>query len=228
MAWWSPERTCAGNSENRTPDPARLGGSKAESVKMKHRQRMRPMPSPLLSRRLWLAALPTPSLAACASDPAPAQAPVAAAPPPPAEPPLGGAVARVEITQWQVGFIGQVHWDEGVLIYQGRRHRFRVRGLGAGGVGMARVRPTGEVYDMTSLPQFPGIFGQARRYAARFGCRIPRACDCVCSPIARGWRRSWARMGFLSRCWSPASHKFLAPIRRRLSGEEILTHGGGV
>ncbi len=121
-----------------------------------------------------------------------------------------------------------MHWDEGVLIYQGRRHRFRVRGLGAGGVGMARVRATGEVYDMTSLPQFPGIFGQARRYAARFGCRIPRACDCVCSPIARGWRRSWARMGFLSRCCSPASHKFLAPIRRRLSEKEILTHGGGV
>jgi len=120
------------------------------------------VPSPLLSRRLWLAALPGFSLAACASDPAPAPAPVAAAPPPPAEPPLGAAVARVEIIKWQVGFIGLVHWSDGVLTYQGRRHRFRARGLGAGGVGMARVRATGEVYNMTSLMQFPGIFGQVQ------------------------------------------------------------------
>ena len=109
---------------------------------------MRPRLGPLLSRRLWLAALPALTLAACASDLAPAPAPVAAVPPPlPVEPPLSGAVARVEITSWQVGFLGQVHWGDGVLTYQGRRHRFRVRGLEAGGVGMARVRANGEVYN---------------------------------------------------------------------------------
>lgn len=82
--------------------------------------------------------------------------------PPAAEPALGPITARVEITQWQVGFIGQVHWGEGVLIHGGRRHRFRVRGLGAGGVGMARIRASGDVYGMTDITQFPGIYGQAR------------------------------------------------------------------
>lgn len=117
----------------------------------------------LITRRLWLAALPTLGLAACASEPPPAPV-VAAAPPPapPAEPPLGPIVARVEITKWQVGFVGQVHWGEGTLIYEGRRHRFRVRGLGAGGAGMARIRATGDVYNMTDLAQFAGVYGQAR------------------------------------------------------------------
>ena len=118
----------------------------------------------ILNRRLWLAAMPALGLAACASDPAPA--PVASAPArtpaPPAEAPLGPLAARVEMNNWQVGFIGQVAWGSGTLIYRGRRHAFRVRGLGAGGVGMARVRATGQVYNMTSLDQFPGLYGQAR------------------------------------------------------------------
>lgn len=124
------------------------------------------MPESLIHRRLWLASLPALGLAACAADPAPAPAPVATpqappAPPPP-EAPLGPVVARVEMNNWQVGFIGQVAWGSGTLIYRGRRHPFRVRGLGAGGVGVARVRATGQVYNMTSIDQFPGVFGQAR------------------------------------------------------------------
>ncbi|MBX9749530.1 MAG: hypothetical protein K5Q68_07940 [Roseococcus sp.] len=119
----------------------------------------------ILNRRLWLAALPALGLAACASDPAPASAPVATPhtpPAPAADPALGPVVARVEMNNWQVGFIGQVAWGSGSITYRGRTHRFRVRGLGAGGVGMARVRATGQVYNMTSLDQFPGLFGQAR------------------------------------------------------------------
>ncbi|MEI6160294.1 MAG: hypothetical protein WCP77_10695 [Roseococcus sp.] len=121
------------------------------------------MSDALIQRRLWLAALPALGLAACASEPAPA--PVAATPPPPAPPaeaPLGAAVARVEMNNWQVGFIGQVAWGSGTITYRGRTHRFRVRGLGAGGVGMARIRAMGRVYNMTSLDQFPGLYGQAR------------------------------------------------------------------
>ena len=116
-----------------------------------------------MNRRFWLAAIPALGLAACASEPAPAPVVTAAPPPPPpAEPAIGAAVARVEIRKWQVGFIGQVHWGEGTLSYQGRRFPFRVRGLGAGGVGMARIRATGEVHNMTNISQFPGIFGQLR------------------------------------------------------------------
>lgn len=134
---------------------------------MKRRiRKVHPMSEILLPRRLWLASLPVLGLAACASDPAPAPAPVATphqhTPAPPTEAPLGRATARVEMNNWQVGFIGQVAWGSGTITYRGRRHAFRVRGLGAGGVGVARVRATGQVYNMTSLDQFPGLFGQAR------------------------------------------------------------------
>jgi hypothetical protein len=123
------------------------------------------MSDAILNRRLWLLAVPALGLAACASEtpPAPVAAPHHAPPPaPPAEPPLGNAVARVEMNNWQVGFIGQVAWGSGSVLYQGRTHRFRVRGLGAGGVGMARIRAIGRVYNMTSIDQFPGLYGQAR------------------------------------------------------------------
>ena len=125
---------------------------------------MNPLP---LNRRAWLATLPVLGLAACATDPRPAPA-VMAAPPAaqpqaaPTEAPLGAAVARVEIRKWQVGFIGQVHWGEGVLIHLGQRLPFRIRGIGAGGVGMARIRATGDVFNMTDVTQFAGVYGQAR------------------------------------------------------------------
>jgi hypothetical protein len=122
------------------------------------------MSDAILNRRLWLLAAPALGLAACASEtpPAPVAATPAAPPAPPREPPLGNAVARVEMNNWQVGFIGQVAWGSGSVLYQGRTHRFRVRGLGAGGVGMARIRAIGRVYNMTSIDQFPGLYGQAR------------------------------------------------------------------
>ena len=141
------DQACAWvHCENGTPNPGEPICDTGAGARLVSRHGRNPLAATLLPRRLWLAALPALGLAACASEPAPRPAPVVTAPPPPpAEPPLGAAVARVEITKWQMGFIGQVHWGEGVLTYQGRRHRFRVRGLGAGGAGMARVRATGEV-----------------------------------------------------------------------------------
>ena len=123
------------------------------------------MPDAILNRRLWLAALPSLGLAACATEtpPEPVAAPHHAPPPaPPAEAPAGRAVGRVEMNNWQVGFIGQVAWGSGTVTFERRTHRFRDRGLGAGGVGMARVRAIGSVFNMTSIDQFPGLYGQAR------------------------------------------------------------------
>jgi hypothetical protein len=101
-----------------------------------------------LPRRALLASLPALLLGAEAS----AQTAPAA----------GQPVARILIDQTQAAFIGSVAWGSGTLIYRGRNHPLRIRGLGIGGVGFARVRASGEVYDMRQLSDFPGVFGQAR------------------------------------------------------------------
>jgi hypothetical protein len=117
----------------------------------------------MIDRRLTLLAAPALLLAGCAVEPAANLPGISAPPPPPPEPtPSGRADARVEIRQWQVGMIGQVSWGEGVLIQGRSRRSFRVRGLGAGGVGMARVRAQGEVFNMPDVALFPGAYGQAR------------------------------------------------------------------
>ncbi|MCU0889781.1 MAG: hypothetical protein MUF65_05445 [Rubritepida sp.] len=118
------------------------------------------MPQP---RRALLLAAPAALLTACAVEPAPVVPGVSTAPPAPPEPtPTGRAVARVEIRHWQAGMIGQVSWGEGVLIEGRRRRPFRVRGLGVGGVGMARVRAQGEVFNMDDSTLFPGVYRQTR------------------------------------------------------------------
>lgn len=123
-----------------------------------------------LSRRTLLAGLPLAGLAACADPTTPASVPFvtptpAPAPPPPAETAptvTGPSVARVRIDSWQAGFIGQANWGRGTLFFRGRQHAFRVRGLGMGGMGVARTRGEGEVYDMAQLSQFPGFYTQVR------------------------------------------------------------------
>ena len=123
------------------------------------------MPIAIPMPRLVFPALLALLLAACASDPAPAPVAVAPAPAPaaePAEPDPSTAVAKVEIRKWQVGMIGKASWGSGTLIYQGKRIPFRIGGAGVGGVGMARVRATGTVFNMTDASQFAGTYGQFR------------------------------------------------------------------
>jgi hypothetical protein len=137
-----------------------LRAARKAAYAARKRGRLRPMTTP---RRLLLAS-PALLLAACAVEPAatlPGITATPAAPEPPPEP-LGNAVARVEIRQWQLGMIGQVGWGEGVLIQGRTRRNFRIRSLGAGGVGMARIRATGEVFNMPRQELFAGTWGQAR------------------------------------------------------------------
>lgn len=68
----------------------------------------------------------------------------------------------VEIEQVQVAFIGSGNVGGGTLQFQGRSYRFSVGGLGVGGFGVSKMEATGDVYDMRSVSQFPGAYGQAR------------------------------------------------------------------
>jgi hypothetical protein len=70
--------------------------------------------------------------------------------------------ARLTLTQRQVSLLGSVAWGSGTLVFEGHSHRFRIRGVGIGGVGISEMTATGEVYGLEKLSDFLGVYGQAR------------------------------------------------------------------
>jgi len=124
------------------------------------------------------------ALVACGGDERP-QAPEGSAPEPAAaapieEPPNAEAEASaagsadtvepealnengsVVIKEYQAAFIGSGTLGKGTLSYQGRQIPFRIGGLGFGGIGVAVIDARGSVYDMKSLDDFTGTYGNAR------------------------------------------------------------------
>lgn len=53
--------------------------------------------------------------------------------------------------------IGYV-WGNGDLIYQGKRHTFKISGLSVGDVGGARITASGVVYHLKNLSDFEGNY----------------------------------------------------------------------
>ena len=128
------------------------------------------MTAPILGKRSLLLAAPALLMAGCASSPATNDAPAAEAP---AEPVATTPDARVVLRNWQVGFIGNVAWGNGTLIHGSERVPFRIRGVGAGGVGMARIRAEGDVFNLRRTADFAGTYGQVRAGAVAPGVDIP-------------------------------------------------------
>lgn len=97
----------------------------------------------------------------------PAPAPAAPAPAP------ATPDAKIEITNRQLGTIGQVAWGSGTLIYRGRRLPFRLRALGADGV-LIEMRERG------------GSGPRGR-------CATTPACARIWPGMAPGWRAEQCR-----------------------------------
>jgi hypothetical protein len=70
--------------------------------------------------------------------------------------------ATVTIRQVQVAFIGSGAAGGGPLYFRGRAYPFRLGGLGIGGFGVSRLEASGTVYNMRSLQDFNGVYGQIR------------------------------------------------------------------
>lgn len=110
---------------------------------------------------LALVALALPVRGTLAQDAPQAAPPVAPVAPGGAVVP-GGAVGRIRISQTQASLLGSVSWGRGTLEYEGHSHRFRIRGIGVGGVGFTRMTARGEVYHLDRLGDFPGVYGLTR------------------------------------------------------------------
>lgn len=70
--------------------------------------------------------------------------------------------ATVSIKQTQVAFLLSGTLGGGTLYYKGKSYSFSIGGLGVGGIGVSSLEATGKVYEMKSLSDFAGLYGQAR------------------------------------------------------------------
>jgi hypothetical protein len=68
----------------------------------------------------------------------------------------------IDMQEVQAAYIGSGSAGTGVLFFRGTQYPFEVGGVGVGGFGLSTVDATGEVYNLGTLEQFPGTYGQAR------------------------------------------------------------------
>ena len=98
----------------------------------------------------------------------------------------------IEIDQTQFALLFSGAFGGGTLHYQGRSYGFTIGGLGIGGIGIATLHATGEVYACTTLATSAASTARraratrwARRAPAACGSRTPRASTCTSRPSAR-------------------------------------------
>jgi hypothetical protein len=68
----------------------------------------------------------------------------------------------LHVSQTQIAFIGSGNLGGGELTYEGKTYRFTIGGLGIGGFGFSKIEASGVVYNLKSLQEFEGGYGQAR------------------------------------------------------------------
>jgi len=68
----------------------------------------------------------------------------------------------LSVEQTQIAFIGSGNLGGGKLTYEDKTYEFTIGGLGIGGFGVSKITASGEVYNMESLDDFEGAYGQAR------------------------------------------------------------------
>ena len=71
-------------------------------------------------------------------------------------------VGTVTISAKQISFVVSGQRGGGVLNFKGKNYRFRIGGLGFGGIGIAKLSARGEVYDLKKASDFFGAYGAAR------------------------------------------------------------------
>ena len=63
---------------------------------------------------------------------------------------------------WKVAFIGSAGQSKGQLSFQGKTRKFKMTGLGIGGVGISTSEATGIVYNLKTIDDFTGSYTSAR------------------------------------------------------------------
>jgi len=70
--------------------------------------------------------------------------------------------ATLTLDEYLIAFIGAGTYGDGTLTYQGEKYKFKLGGLGVGGVGIADVKATGDVFELNDAADIAGDFVDAR------------------------------------------------------------------
>lgn len=70
--------------------------------------------------------------------------------------------ATLDIDEVQIGYLVMGTLGGGTLHYQGNDYRFKIGGLGAGGVGADKLKASGEVYGLKDPADLAGEYINAR------------------------------------------------------------------
>lgn len=65
---------------------------------------------------------------------------------------------HVSVKIAQGAFLVSAGGGEGTLTFKGKDYPFKLGGLGVGGIGGQLVEAEGEVYNLTSIEDFPGVY----------------------------------------------------------------------
>lgn len=67
----------------------------------------------------------------------------------------------VTIDEYELAYIFNGQMGGGKLDFQGNTYKFKLGGVGIGGIGASHITASGEVYNLNEVWQFPGTYGQA-------------------------------------------------------------------
>lgn len=68
----------------------------------------------------------------------------------------------IVIDEWQIAALAEMQFGDGELGFQGKMYKFKISGVGAGGVGAQKISAIGHVYNLNNIADFPGTYMEAR------------------------------------------------------------------
>lgn len=68
----------------------------------------------------------------------------------------------IYIENWTIQAIATMNVGQGELKYNDRTYQFEIGGVGAGGVGIAKMNATGEVHNLKDIADFPGKYFEVK------------------------------------------------------------------
>jgi hypothetical protein len=68
----------------------------------------------------------------------------------------------VDVDQTRVSFLVSGNGGGGVLHYRGNDYPFSIGGLGVGGIGISKLKASGDVYNLPELMKFTGLYREFR------------------------------------------------------------------